>query len=163
MTSRGSTAPSMRTSRTSERSSDAIRSPPSSGSATSLSLNLRLIALVVALLAVTIGGIAVISTRVAHVEIRKFDLRERRVVLQPGQTLQSVFAIAAKREAPSNVAVFDANRRLIAATLHASRIDLDPSGTLTYDTAIRGGRIRQMIRGPQAIIRDRAGSVAGFL
>src|SRR5262249_13223715 len=49
----------------------ATPSPPCSASGTSLSLNLRLIVMVVALLAVTIGGIAVFSTRVVHTEIRK--------------------------------------------------------------------------------------------
>src|SRR5438309_5021585 len=73
-TSKGSTAPSTRTSRTSARSSAPIPSPPSSASDTNLSLNLRLIALVAALLAVTIGGIGVISTRVAHYEIRKIEI-----------------------------------------------------------------------------------------
>ncbi|HEV2721030.1 MAG TPA: ATP-binding protein [Thermoanaerobaculia bacterium] len=39
-----------------------------------MSLNLRLIVMVVALLAVTIGGIAVFSTRVVHTEIRKIQI-----------------------------------------------------------------------------------------
>src|SRR5436190_5426882 len=37
-------------------------------------LRLRLIAMVAALVAVMIGSVAVISTRVAHYEIRKFDV-----------------------------------------------------------------------------------------
>ena len=37
-------------------------------------LRSRLIAMVAALLAVTIGSVAIISTRVAHYEIRKFDV-----------------------------------------------------------------------------------------
>ena len=93
-----------------------------------MSLNLRLVAVVVALLAVIIGGIAVISTRVAHVEIRKVvTTAEVRAQLKPGQTLRGYYENFATRQPDSNIAIFDASRRLVGATVPLYRVTVDPS------------------------------------
>jgi hypothetical protein len=73
----------------------------------------------------------------------------------------TVDAIA--KQAGANAILFDASRRIVAATFHPLRIDLSGDGTLMFDTLIRGGRVRQAIDRPQAVIRDRDGNVAGYL
>jgi hypothetical protein len=111
-------------------------------------LRSRLIAMVAALVAVTIGTVAVISTRVAHYEIRKFDVEVHagRRLPSPGPIaehyrahgwtgIQTVVDRVAQ-SASSDVLLFDAQRRLIAssnAALHDARFDLAPDGTLTIE------------------------------
>ena len=123
-----------------------------------MSLNLRLIALVVALLAVTIGGIAVISTRVAHVEIRKIEIQERRLMLRQGESLQAFFERVRAHEAPSDVVMFDGSRRLVASTMRNARVSLDGKSRLIIESP---GGVRRVLRDPYAIVRDRNGSEAG--
>jgi signal transduction histidine kinase len=124
-----------------------------------LSLNLRLVALVVALLAAVIGGIAVISTRVAHVEIRKVvttsELLHAR--LPPGQTLRDFFERMKAREPGESLAVFDADLRLVAATLPLTRAVVDAGGKLTFDV----GPAHLVVRGPQMVVHDAGGRVIG--
>ncbi|MGH9420203.1 MAG: HAMP domain-containing protein [Thermoanaerobaculia bacterium] len=139
----------------------------------------RLIAMVATLVAVTIGTAAVISTRVAHYEIRKFD-----VEVHAGRAPRMPVAIAgyyrthgswsgvqpevdrAARGGESDILLFDAQRRLVAssnASLREARLDLTPDGVLTIDRRVAGGRARELIRGPQMIVRDGNGAVAGSI
>lgn len=122
-----------------------------------MSLNLRLVALVVALLAIVIGGIAVISTRVAHVEIRKIvTTSELHARMRPGQTLRDVFELErARTQEP--VALFDAKHRLVATTMPLAHAAIDAAGTLTFDV----GPAHLVVRGPQVIVHDAEGRVAG--
>jgi signal transduction histidine kinase len=136
----------------------------------------RLIAMVAALVAVTLGTAAIISTRVAHYEIRKFDVEVHagRRPLMPNaiadyfRVHQSWIGVAPAieafaRTAGSDVALFDEHNRL-AATSNALRnatLDLGPDGMLTITRTIAGGRARELIRGPQMIVRDANGGMAG--
>jgi signal transduction histidine kinase len=143
--------------------------------------------MVAALLAVTIGGIGVISTRVAHYEIKKIEISAGEgagAPLRPaGAPLKSPPGAAAlhyylehgswsgvqptieaiAKQAHSNAILFDASRRIVAATFHPANVNLSADGTLMFDTLIRGGRIRQAIAGPHDVIRDRNGNIAGYL
>src|SRR5258706_621883 len=140
-------------------------------------LRSRLIAMVAALLAVTIGSVAVISTRVAHYEIRKFDLE-----VQAGRAPHAPVAIGqyyrnhgswagvqpvidqAARSGESDVILFDGQRRLVGTSnvlLREAR--LAPDGGLTIERSTPAGRTREMIRGPQMIVRDDKGNVAGSI
>src|SRR4051794_6358132 len=108
--------------------------------------------MVVALLAVTIGGIAVISTRVVHEEIRKFEVDVHVPAMSPlgdyyeahhswagvGPTL-AAFA----RERHADAVLFDAQRHLAAATFHPTRIELSGDDTLT----IVDGATKRVLRG----------------
>jgi len=137
----------------------------------------RLIAMVAALLAVTIGSVAVISTRVAHYEIRKFDVevhsgRAPRAPLAIGQYyrthgswagVQPVIEQAA-RTGESDIIVFDAQRRLAGtsnAVLREARVM--PDGGLMIERRSPAGLTRELIRGPQMIVRDGNGNVAGSI
>jgi len=133
-------------------------------------------AMVAALLAVIIGSVAVISTGVAHVEIRKFevvahgggpriaDALDRFYRLHGswngvGPTVQEV-----ARNARADLLLFGADRQLVAASspaLAGARLQLSPDGTLTIERLRHGARLRELLRGPQAIVRDRTGAVAG--
>jgi len=106
-----------------------------------LSLNVRLILMVVALLAVTIGGIAVISTRVVHEEFRKFEVDVHVPARAAPATPADLAAFARERHA--DAVLFDAQRRLVAATFHPSRMELHAGGTLT----IVDGMAKKMVRG----------------
>jgi signal transduction histidine kinase len=126
-----------------------------------LSLNLRLIAMVVALLALTIGGIAVISTRVVHREIRKFEVDVRVPLGSPlrdyyrkqGSWTGVAPTLAAfARERHSEAVLFDAQRRVVAATIHPTRMELSAGGTLT----IIDGPIKKVVQGP-LLVADGAG------
>jgi signal transduction histidine kinase len=138
----------------------------------------RLIAMVAALVAVTLGTAAIISTRVAHYEIRKFDVEVHagRRPLMPKDVADyyrahgswigvepAVEAMA--RAAGSDVALFDAQKHLAATskTLRGATFDLTPDGTLTVTRTIAGGRTRELIRGPQMIVRDANGGIAGSI
>jgi signal transduction histidine kinase len=138
----------------------------------------RLIAMVAALVAVTIGTTAIISTRVAHYEIRKFD-----VEVHAGQRPLMPNAVAdyyrthgswvgvepavetMARAAGSDVALFDEHNRLAATSkaLRGATLDLAPNGMLTITRTISGGRARELIRGPQMIVRDANGGIAGSI
>jgi signal transduction histidine kinase len=123
--------------------------------------------MVAALLAVTIGGIGVISTRVAHYEIRKIEVGIKQPARMPALHYDGSWSgvqpkiDAIAKQAHSNAILFDASRRVVAATFHPANVDLSADGTLMFDTLIRGGRIRQAIAGPHDVIRDR--NVAGYL
>ncbi|HEY6138021.1 MAG TPA: ATP-binding protein [Thermoanaerobaculia bacterium] len=106
-----------------------------------MSLNVRLILMVVALLAVTIGGIAVISTRVVHREIRKLEVDVRVPARAAPATPATLTAFA--REHHADGVLFDAQRHLVAATFHPSRMELSADGTLT----IVDGMAKKMLRG----------------
>lgn len=135
----------------------------------------RLIAMVAALVAVTIGTAAVISTRVAHYEIRKLDVEVRHAPRMPvviGDFYRAhgswtgvgpvIDRVAGSTE--SDILLFDGQRRLVAssnATLREARFDLASDGALTIDRRVAGGRTRELIRGPQMIVRDDKGGVVG--
>src|SRR5207302_1567631 len=138
----------------------------------------RLMAMVAALLAVIMGSVAVISTRVAHYEIRKFEVEVHagRRPLMPNAVSDyyhkhgswpgvepAVEAMA--RTAGSDVALFDEQNRLAATSnaLRGATLDLAPDGTLTITRTIAGGRARELIRGPQMIVRDANGGAAGSI
>jgi signal transduction histidine kinase len=107
-----------------------------------LSLNVRLILMVVALLAVTIGGIAVISTRLVHQEIRKLEVDVRvPAAATPPHDAATLAAFA--RERHVDAVLFDAQRHLVAATIHPTRMELSGEDTLT----IVDGATKRMIRG----------------
>src|SRR3954447_10539103 len=89
----------------------------------------RLIAMVAALVAVTLGSTAIISTRVAHYEIRKFevDVHAGRKPLAPNaitdyyRTHRSWIGVGPAvdgfaRTAGSDVALFDEHNHLVAAS-----------------------------------------------
>jgi len=141
-------------------------------------LRSRLIAMVAALLAVTIGSVAIISTRVAHYEIRKFSVEVHAGRRPPAanaitdyyrkhgswsgvQPSVDSFATAAG----SDVALFDEQHRPAATSkaLRGAALDLGSDGTLTITRTIAGGRARELIRGPQMIVRDANGGVAGSI
>ena len=108
--------------------------------------------MVVALLALTIGGIAVISTRVVHQEIRKFEVDVR---VPMGSPLRDYYRkqgswtgvaptlAAFARERHSEAVLFDAQRRVVAATIHPARMELSGDGTLT----IIDGPAKKVLRG----------------
>ncbi|HEV7574037.1 MAG TPA: ATP-binding protein [Thermoanaerobaculia bacterium] len=138
----------------------------------------RLIAMVAALVAVTIGATAIISTRVAHYEIRKFEVEVHagRRPLMPNAVADyyrahrswpgvepAVEAMA--RAAGSDIALFDEHNRLAAKSnaLRGATLDLAPDGTLTITRTIAGGRTRELIRGPQMIVRNANGGIAGSI
>ena len=141
----------------------------------------RLIAMVAALLAVTIGSVAVISTRVAHYEIRKIEVEDRigQRPLAATETLRDYYRAhrtwagvdpvleQVGRAAGADVFLFDDRRQLVAASPAArrsGRAELSPAGALTYEGAGPGGHpIRERILGPQVVIRDGNGKVAGSL
>jgi signal transduction histidine kinase len=138
----------------------------------------RLIAMVAALVAVTVGTTAIISTRVAHYEIRKFDVEVHtgRQPLAPNaiidyyRTHQSWIGVGSAVDtfanaSESDVALIDAHNRLIArsSALRTATLDLEADGTLTITRTIAGGRARELIRGPQMVVRDANGSVTGAI
>lgn len=139
----------------------------------------RLIAMVAALVAVTIGSVAVISTRVAHYEIRKFD-----VEVHAGRVPRVPDAISAyyrahgswsgvqpaversAQDGLADVLLFDSQRHLVAASnaaLRSALLDLTPDGTLTIERSTSSGKTKELIRGPQMIVRDAKGGVAGSI
>lgn len=138
----------------------------------------RLIAMVAALVAVTIGSVAIISTRVAHYEIRKFDIEVHagtRPVMPNGvadyyRQHRSWSGVAPAvdsmaRAAGSDIALFDEHNRLAArsAALRGATLDLALDGTLTITRSTAGGHTRELIRGPQMIVRDAKGGTAGSI
>jgi signal transduction histidine kinase len=138
----------------------------------------RLIAMVAALVAVTIGSAAVISTHVAHYEIRKFDVEVHagRRSLMPAavadyyRTHGSWAGVepaieAMSRASGSDVALFDQAHHLAATSkaLRGATLDLGADGMLTITRNVAGGRTRELIRGPQLIVRDANGGVAGSI
>ncbi len=139
----------------------------------------RLIAMVAALLAVTIGSVAVISTHVAHYEIRKFD-----VEVHAGKAPRMPVALGeyyglhrswsgvqpaverAGRTAGGDVLLFDRAHHFVASSNPAidnGQLALAPDGMLTIERRTPGGRAREIIRGPQMIVRDAGGAVAGSI
>src|SRR3954471_8124933 len=140
-------------------------------------LRSRLIAMVAALLAVTIGSVTIISTRVAHYEIRKFDVevhsgRAPRAPSTIGQYYRAHGSWAgvqpvidqAARSGESDIIVFDAQRRLVGtsnAVLRDAR--LMPDGGLMIERRSAAGLTRELIRGPQMIVRDANGNIAGSI
>jgi two-component system sensor histidine kinase BaeS len=109
--------------------------------------------MVVALLALTIGGIAVISTRVVHQEIRKYEVDVR---VPMGSPLRDYYRkqgswtgvaptlAALARERHSEAVLIDAQRRVVAATIHPTRMELSAGGTLT----IIDGPMKRVVQGP---------------
>jgi signal transduction histidine kinase len=135
----------------------------------------RLIAMVAALLAVTIGSVAVISTRVAHYEIRKFEVdvhgggkplaisdyyRTHRTWTGVDPAVDSF-----SNTSGSDIALFDDHNHLVGTSkaLHDATLDLGADGTLTITRTSAGGRTRELIRGPQMIVRDGNGGTAGSI
>src|SRR5207245_6767761 len=55
--------------------------------------------------------------------------------------------------------IFDASRRLVGATVPLSRVTVDAGGKLTFDI----GSAHLVVKGPQIVIRDSAGNVAGYV
>jgi methyl-accepting chemotaxis protein len=138
----------------------------------------RLIAMVAALVAVTIGTTAIISTRVAHYEIRKFDVElhaGRRPLMTNAiadyyRTHRTWTGVGPAVEAMSrasgyDVVLFDKDSRLAATSpaLRGASLDLAADGTLTITRTIAGGRTHELIRGPQMTVRDPNGAVAGSI
>jgi signal transduction histidine kinase len=141
----------------------------------------RLLAMVAALLAVTLGGAAVISNRVAHVELRKFEVEERTAHRPPPavDALRDFYRMHGSwtgiepvlekigRAGGADVFLFDSRRQLVAgypARLRSGRAELSPEGALTYAGAGPGGQlIRERILGPQLVIRGEDGAPAGSL
>ena len=112
------------------------------------------------MLAVIIGGIAVVSTRVAHLEIRKVIVSaEWRAQLKPAETLRGYYEGFVARQPDVNIAVFDANRRLVGTMIPMSRFTLDDDGTLRFEV----GPAHFVIKGQQIVLRDSAGNLAGYL
>jgi signal transduction histidine kinase len=140
-------------------------------------LRSRLVAMVAALVAVIVGSVAVISTRVAHYEIRKFDVQFQTAPRSPGliagfyrthgswNGVQPAIDQMAKG-GRVDFLLFGADRRLIAsssADLRNAHLDLTPDGILTIERRVPSGRTHELIRGPQLIMRDAKGGVAGSL
>jgi signal transduction histidine kinase len=155
----------------------------------------RLIAMVAALVAVMIGSVAVISTRVAHYEIRKFEVAvtttgSPRLTSTPtsfqtdGLPPRTHGTIAVyylqhgtwagvqpavdqmAKSAGTDVLLFDRERRLVASSstqLRTARIDLMPSGMLSIERNVASGKTHELIRGPQIVMRDASGAIAGWL
>jgi len=136
----------------------------------------RLIAMVAALVAVTIGSVAVISTRVAHYEIRKFDLEvhtgraPRTSIITDYFRAHGSWAGVAPvvdqtaRNAGGDVLLFDSQRRLVASSNAALReARLEPDGGLIIERRMAAGRTREIVRGPQMIVRDGNGNIAGSI
>ena len=142
-------------------------------------LRSRLIAMVAALLAVTIGSVAVISTRVAHYEIRKFD-----VEVHAGRAPRMPTAIAdyyrkhgswngvqpaldgVAQAAQADILLFDSGRHLVASSNQALRdahLDLAPDGALTIERRTPQGLARELIRGPQMVVRNDPGVIVGSI
>jgi signal transduction histidine kinase len=141
-------------------------------------LRSRLIAMVAALLAVTIGSVAVISTRVAHYEIRKFDVEVHAVRPRAPVAIGDYYRAhgswagvgpvvdQAARSAGLDILLFDGQRRLVAtstAVLRDAHLDLAQDGTLTIERLTAAGSAHQLIRGPQMLVHDAAGNVAGSI
>ena len=154
----------------------------------------RLIAMVAALVAVMIGSVAVISTRVAHYEIRKFDVAvttggsprlppatsfqiDRLKPPTPGTIavfyrehgtwagVQPAVDQMAKTSG-TDILLFDRDRRLVASSsnqLRTARVDLLASGMLAIERNVPSGKTNELIRGPQIVIRDANGEIAGSL
>ena len=138
----------------------------------------RLIVMVAALVAVTLGSAAVISTRVAHYEIRKFDVEVHAgraplsgAVSQYYRAHRSWSGVQPAieqlaRSAGADVLLFDNQRRLVAssnAAFRSASLDVSSDGTLTIERRTQAGRTRELIRGPQMIVRDANGGVAGTI
>jgi signal transduction histidine kinase len=140
-----------------------------------MSLRARLIAMVAALIAVTIGGVAVISTRVAHFEIRKIDVdvhSERKPVASGGiedfyrmhRTWAGVEPVVqrAARESGSELVLFDGTNKLLSASgSRDAHFELSNDDTLIIERGAANARTRVMIRGPQMMVRDRDQRVVG--
>jgi signal transduction histidine kinase len=137
--------------------------------------------MVAALLAVTLGSAALISTRVAHVELRKFEVEER-TAHRPSRAADGLrdYFLAHRswtgvepelekiaRATKADAFLFNARRELVAtypASLRAGRAELSPGGALTYEGKGAGGHlIRERILGPQVVIGGDDGAPAGSL
>ena len=133
--------------------------------------------MVAALLALIIGSTAVISTRVAHYEIRKIEIGARAVPPVSAEPLREFFRVHRSwsgvqpllarmaAEAHADIYLFDSAQRLVAAsTRRPGRAELARDGrTLTVAGRRGGARIRERLLGPQVVINDGAGGVAGAL
>jgi signal transduction histidine kinase len=139
----------------------------------------RLIAMVAALLAVTIGAIGVISTRVAHYEFRKVDVSVRREhLLRSADALRDLVRkqnswrdvqFALDRVAAisgSRVVLFDGQRRFVAMSPELPRpagVEMSPAGVMTLELLRDGARMREIIKAPQTIITDASGRTVGTI
>ena len=143
-------------------------------------LRSRLIAMVVALLLVVIGGIAIVSTGVAHYEIRKFEVQQNATgpQVEVGSAVTEHYRLrqswagvqpALDRDAKESAAclvLFDRRRQFVAAApreFHPAHIEMPSDEMVTYAVEAPGGRLRGRIRGPQRVVHDARGTVAGFL
>jgi signal transduction histidine kinase len=70
------------------------------------------------------------------------------------------------KSAGTDILLFDRDRRLVAsssAPLRNARIDLLANGMLTIEHNLPSGTTRELFRGPQMILRDANGAIAGSL
>src|SRR5436305_1734766 len=135
----------------------------------------ELVARVEAVVAVTLGSAAIISTRVAHYEIRKFEVdvhggRKPLAISDYYRTHRTWTGVdpavdAFANTSGSDIALFDDHNRLVGASkaLHGATLDLGAYRMLTITRNVAGGRTRELIRGPQAVVRDANGVVAGSI
>ena len=122
--------------------------------------------MVVALLALTIGGIAVFSTRIVHEEIRKiehphfgderFPAARLRAYFEQHGSWNGAAPLLAQAAPGTDAVLLDAQHRVVARTVSA-RIDVS-GDRLTIDD----GSFRRIVAGPQKIL-DRGGNVIGYL
>jgi signal transduction histidine kinase len=126
------------------------------------SVRARLIAMVVALLAVTLGVVAIISTRVAHFEIRKVDVQVHQ--LAPGSLAElgdyfdehgswagvGPLIDRLARSRGTELLLFDASRSVVASSKRefvGARIVLLPDGAVLIERRTGSGRIAVLFRG----------------
>src|SRR6185436_9714925 len=84
------------------------------------------------------------------------DLRAQ---LKPGETLRGYYDAFVARQPDVNIAIFDANRRLVGTMTPMSHFILDDDGTLRFDA----GPAHFVIKGQRIVLRDSAGNLAGYL
>jgi signal transduction histidine kinase len=139
----------------------------------------RLIAMVAALLAVTIGAIAVISTRVAHYEFRKIDVNvHREHALRNFDPLLDLYRkqnswndaqpvldrIAATRHL--RLVLFDGRRRFVAISPERPKpagVAMSPDGAMTLDTMRDGTRAHVIIKAPESTLTGASGQIVGYV
>jgi two-component system, OmpR family, sensor histidine kinase BaeS len=135
--------------------------------------------MVAALLAVTIAAIAIVSTRVAHYEIRKVDVSMRQAhLVRSSDPLRDFYLSrnswsgvqpALDRVAEmtgSRVVLFDGQHHFIAISPELPRpshVEMTSSGGMLLDTLRSGVRAREIIQFPLGEVKDAAGRSTGFV